>query len=115
LEKLLPSFGKDSSLRKKTASLVPTFRSGRQKAKPKPLRLKLAEQVCLSAHGTFCWCFGYGLRCLANIRTYGATATRCPPPPLLLLLLQVLSKELLAAVQVSFLAAVHSHYRGATP
>lgn len=50
LEKLLPSFGKDSCLRKKTSQLVPTFRSGRQKAKPKPLRLKLAEQVCLSAH-----------------------------------------------------------------
>lgn len=46
LEKLLPSFGKDSGLRKRTAELVPTFRAGRHKSKPKPLRLKLAEQVC---------------------------------------------------------------------
>lgn len=41
LEKLLP-FGKDGPLRRKTAGLVPTFKA---KHKPKPLRLKLAEQV----------------------------------------------------------------------
>jgi len=39
LEKLLP-FGKDGPLRRKTG-LVPTFKA----KKPKPLRLKLAEQV----------------------------------------------------------------------
>jgi hypothetical protein len=43
-DKLLP-FGKDCSLRLKTADLVPGFRPRRHKPKPKPLRLKLAEQV----------------------------------------------------------------------